>query len=44
MRKNKLFEARAGSLDWKLGTKFKYTAQATPQHNSIVECGFAACA
>ncbi len=39
---NKLFEERAGSADWKLGTKFEYTAQATPQHNNVVEKAFAA--
>ncbi len=39
---NKLFEERAGSADWKLGTKFEYTARATPQHNSVVESAFAA--
>ncbi len=39
---NKLFEERAGSADWKLGTKFEYTARATPQHNSVVELAFAA--
>ncbi len=39
---NKLLEERAGSSVWKLGTKVKYTTQATPQHNSIVELGFAA--
>ncbi len=40
----KLFEQRAGSLDWKLSTKFECTARATPQHNSIVELEFTACA
>ncbi len=25
--KNRLFEARAASLDWKLATKFEYTAR-----------------
>ncbi len=38
---NKLFEARAVSLDWKLATKFKYTAKETPQHNGLVKIGFA---
>ncbi len=38
---NKLFEARAASSDWKLATKFEYTAQETPQHNDLVRFSFA---
>ncbi len=38
---NKLFEARTASSDWKLETKFEYTARETPQHNGLVEVGFA---
>ncbi len=38
---NKLFEERAASADWKLATKFENTARETPQHNGLVEVGFA---
>lgn len=37
----KLFEEHATSSDWKLGTKFEYTARPTPQYNSTVEVYFA---
>ncbi len=38
---NKLFEERAARADWKLATKFEYTARETPQHNGLVEVGCA---
>ena len=33
-------EKRCASADWKLGIEFEYTAQDTPQQNSMVEVGF----
>lgn len=37
---NNLFEEVEASTDWKLSTKFKYTARVTPLINSPVEFSF----
>ena len=38
---NKLLVKRLNSKDWKLYPKIEYTARDTPQHNHLVEVGFA---
>ena len=38
---NKMLEEQCKSADWKLNIKFEYTARNTPQHNHLVEVGFA---
>jgi hypothetical protein len=38
---NKMLQARSDSSDWKLNIKFEITARDTPQHNHLVELGFA---
>eukprot|EP00957_Ditylum_brightwellii_P065645 4979010-Ditylum_brightwellii.AAC.1 len=38
---SKALEKRSASADWKLGIEFEFTAQDTPQQNSLVEVGFA---